>query len=121
MKLPVVPRLELELAQSQLDAWRRRAETMLHKGDPEAHVMRPARRKRSLRTAWSVLIAVVMAATVAVGALALPGRTGGAASPDYPGCIGKARYENPIQGNQYQELVNALYACGIYRSASTDG
>jgi hypothetical protein len=33
---------------------------------------------------------------------------------DYPGCIGKARYEEPIDGNQYQELVNALYACGVY-------
>ena len=36
--------------------------------------------------------------------------------PDYPGCIGKARYENPIRGNQYQELVNALYACEVYRT-----
>ena len=40
---------------------------------------------------------------------------------DYPGCIGKARYEAPIAGNQYQELVNALYACGVYPKASALG
>jgi hypothetical protein len=38
----------------------------------------------------------------------------GGRGPDYPSCIGKARYEAPIEGNQYQELVNALYSCGVY-------
>jgi hypothetical protein len=44
----------------------------------------------------------------------MPGRTH-TASSDVPACIGKARYEHPIAQNQYQELVNALYACGVYQ------
>jgi hypothetical protein len=68
-----------------------------------------ARRTRPL------LAAGVLAAAVAAGSLTLPTRTDGAAGPDYPGCIGKARYEAPVDGNQYQELVNALYACGVYQ------
>jgi hypothetical protein len=35
--------------------------------------------------------------------------------PDYANCISDARYNAPIAGNQYQELVNALYACEIYK------
>jgi hypothetical protein len=29
-------------------------------------------------------------------------------------CISEARYEHPL-GNQHQELVNAMYACGVYK------
>jgi len=36
---------------------------------------------------------------------------------DYSSCIGSARYSSPIPDNQYQELVNALYACEIYGTA----
>lgn len=61
-----------------------------------------------------MLAAFVVTASVALASFAMPGRTHNA-SPDVPACIGKARYENPIHDNQYQELVNALYACGVYR------
>ncbi len=67
-----------------------------------------------MRTLSSLFAATAVAASVALGAFVLPGRTQGA-SPDVPGCIGKQRYEHPVAGNQYQELVNALYACGVYR------
>ena len=63
------------------------------------------------RLTATVLLGLVMV----VGAALLLGRQEGA-RPDYPGCIGKARYEHPIEGNQYQELVNALYACEVYRT-----
>lgn len=33
---------------------------------------------------------------------------------NYSECISQARYSDPIENNQYQELVNALYACEIY-------
>jgi hypothetical protein len=29
-------------------------------------------------------------------------------------CISEARYEHPLD-NQHQELVNAMYACGVYK------
>lgn len=34
--------------------------------------------------------------------------------PDYAACIGTYTYNNPIKDNRYQELVNALYGCGVY-------
>jgi hypothetical protein len=63
----------------------------------------------------------VLAVGFGLGAVTLPDGSGGAVRTDYPGCIGKARYEAPIAGNQYQELVNALYACGVYPTASALG
>jgi hypothetical protein len=115
MKLPIAPRSEVELARFELDAWRRRAESKLGDADPSAHSSRPARRRSRARRLGSLLAAVVVTGSVALASFTMPGRTHGA-SPDVPACIGKARYENPIRGNQYQELVNALYACGIYRA-----
>jgi len=115
MKLPVAHRSEVELARFELDEWRRRAESKLGEEDPPAHSTRPARRGSRARRLGSLLAAVVVTGSVALASFAMPGRTH-SASPDVPACIGKARYENPIDGNQYQELVNALYACGVYRS-----
>ena len=115
MKLPIAPRSEVELAQFELDEWRRRAESRLGEDDPPARSSRPARGRRRLRRLGSLLAAVVVTGSVALASFAMPGRTHNA-SPNVPACIGKARYENPIRGNQYQELVNALYVCGVYRS-----
>lgn len=115
MKLPISPRSEVELAQFELDEWRRRAESRLGEDDPPAQSSRPARRRSRARRLGSLLAAVVVTGSVALASFAMPGRTH-TASPDVPACIGKARYQNPIRGNQYQELVNALYACGVYRS-----
>jgi hypothetical protein len=114
MKLPIAPRSEIELAQLELDEWRRRAESRLGKDDPPAHSSRPARRRSRARRLVSLLAAVVVTGSVALASFAMPGRTH-TASSDVPACIGKARYEHPIAQNQYQELVNALYACGVYQ------
>jgi hypothetical protein len=115
MKLPIAPRSEVELAQFELDEWRRRAESKLGEEDPPTHSSRPTRRRSRARRLGSLLAAVVVTGSVALASFAMPGRTH-SASPDVPACIGKARYQNPIRGNRYQELVNALYACGVYRS-----
>jgi ferric-dicitrate binding protein FerR (iron transport regulator) len=116
MRLPLVPRSELSLAHSEVEEWRRRAESksMLGEDDTRAPVSRHVRRRSRSRRLGQLLTVFVVTAAVALGALLLPARTQ-SASPDYSGCIGKARYERPIEGNQYQELVNALYACGVYR------
>ena len=119
MNLPLVQRTELELAQAEREEWRRRAEAGVRPerraGQPRSRSSRPIGRR--VRLVATVVLAIGAAAAV----ITLPGRSGGAVRPDYAGCIGQARYEDPIKGNQYQELVNALYACGIYRAASTDG
>ena len=109
-----MPRSELALVRSELDGWRRRAESLLGEDEPSVRPEGPARRSSRTLRLGSVATASLVTVAIALGALLLPGRTH-SASPDYPACIGKARYENPIEGNQYQELVNALYACGVYR------
>ena len=113
MRLPLVPRSERALARSEVAAWRRRAESVLAEDVP-ARIERPARRRSRVRRLGSVATATVVTAAIALVALTLPARTQ-SASPDYSTCIAKARYEHPIEGNQYQELVNALYACGVYQ------
>ena len=113
MKLPLTPSSEVDALRAERDAWRRRAESSLW-GDSARTAPRLARssKARLERLVATVLLGLVMV----VGAALLLGRQEGTRPPDYPGCIGKARYENPIEGNQYQELVNALYACEVYRT-----
>ena len=111
MRLLVGPRSELDALRKERDAWRRRAESALHEEapEPEHGVVRRSRIRirRLLATSFLAVVAVFSAGL-------LLGRPGAARLPDYPTCIGKARYEHPIHGNQYQELVNALYSCDVY-------
>jgi hypothetical protein len=113
MRLPVSPRWELDAVRRERDAWRRRAQSALHEEMPELEhgVVRRSRNRirRLLATSFLAVVAVLSAGL-------LFGRPGAARLPDYPSCIGKARYEHPIEGNQYQELVNALYSCDVYRA-----
>jgi len=113
MRLPVSPRWELDAVRRERDAWRRRAQSALHEEMPELEhgVVRRSRNRirRLLATSFLAVVAVLSAGL-------LFGRPGAAHLPDYPSCIGKARYEHPIEGNQYQELVNALYSCDVYRA-----
>jgi len=112
MRAPVSPTSELEAVRAERDAWRRRAEAVLRE-EPvtEWDVRRRSggRVRRLLGTSFLTVVFVLSAGL-------LLGRQDATGAPDYPGCIGKARYEHPIQGNQYQELVNALYACEVYRA-----
>jgi hypothetical protein len=111
MRLPVSPRSELDAVRRERDAWRRRAQSALHEEPPELEhgVVRRSRNRirRLLATSFLAVVAVLSAGL-------LFGQPGAARLPDYPACIGKARYEHPIEGNQYQELVNALYSCDVY-------
>ena len=111
MKLHLTPSSEIDVLRAERDAWRRRAESSLSGGRRTTSRRATSSKARFERFTATVLLGLVMV----VGAALLLGRQGGA-RPDYPGCIGKARYENPIRGNQYQELVNALYACEVYRT-----
>ena len=112
MKLPMSPTSELHATRAERDAWRRRAEAALREGRGGERGA-PRRSGRFVRRLFGAsFLAVVL--TLSGGLLV--GRSTAARSPDYPACIGKARYENPIQGNQYQELVNALYTCDVYRA-----
>ena len=111
MRLPASPRSELDAVRRERDAWRRRAQSALHEEPPELErgVVRRSRNRvrRLLATSFLAVVAVLSAGL-------LFGRPSAARLPDYPACIGKARYAHPIEGNQYQELVNALYSCDVY-------
>ena len=111
MKLQLTPSSEVDALRAERDAWRRRAESSLWKEATTVSRRTTSSKARFERLTATVLLGLVMV----VGAALLLGRQEGA-RPDYPGCIGKARYEHPIEGNQYQELVNALYACAVYRT-----
>ena len=111
MKLQLTPSSEIDTLRAERDAWRRRAESSLRRDGWTVSRRATSSKARFERLTATVLLGLVMV----VGAALLLGRQEGA-RPDYPGCIGKARYENPIEGNQYQELVNALYACEVYRT-----
>ena len=111
MKLQLTLGSELDALRAERDAWRRRAESSLRWDGTIVPRRATSSTARFERLTATVLLGLVMV----VGAALLLGRQEGA-RPDYPGCIGKARYEHPIEGNQYQELVNALYACEVYRT-----
>jgi len=112
MRLPVSPTSELDAVRAERDAWRRRAEWVLREEPATERDVKRRSRGRVRRLLGTSFLTVV----VVLGAGLLFGRQQEAGAPDYPGCIGRARYEHPIQGNQYQELVNALYACEVYRA-----
>jgi ferric-dicitrate binding protein FerR (iron transport regulator) len=116
MRLPVVSRSELERARSEREEWRRRAQPRLLE---ETATAEPRRSGRRLGRSLPLFLSSLLVFAVGLGAVTLPDRSAG--RPDYPVCIGQARYQEPIEGNQYQELVNALYACGIYDAGSTAG
>ena len=112
MKLQLTPSSEMDALRAERDAWRRRAESSLWRDATTVSRRTTSSKARFERLTATVLLGLVMV----VGAALLLGRQDGTRPPDYPDCIGKARYENPIEGNQYQELVNALYACAVYRT-----
>jgi hypothetical protein len=106
----LVLRSRLSAVEHERDEWRKRAEAA---APPRTvYVVRRGRlRSRLLTASWLVTLGLL------VGGVAVPrANDAPVLREDYPGCIGRARYENPIAGNQYQELVNALYACDVYRA-----
>jgi hypothetical protein len=118
MRLRVVSRSELERARSEREEWRKRAQARLLE---EKATAEPRRSRRRLGRSLPLFLSSLLVFAVGLGAVTLPHRSGKTGRPDYPGCIGQARYQDPIEGNQYQELVNALYACGIYKLGGTEG
>lgn len=110
MRLPVAPRSELDTIRSERDEWRRRAESA-PSAKTEYVVLRRSHWAKLVSASWLVVLGLL------VGGVAIPRASDAPTlTRDYPGCIGKARYESPIADNQYQELVNALYACGVYEA-----
>jgi hypothetical protein len=105
------PGSELDALRAERDEWRRRAESALSE-ERAAPAHRPAR--RSAHVFRGLLATSFLAVVLVLSAGLLVGRSGATSLPDYPACIGKARYQHPVQGNQYQELVNALYTCDVY-------
>jgi hypothetical protein len=104
----LVVRSRLAAVERERDEWRRRAETVPTRRT-EYVVRRPPIWVRLLGASWFVTIGLL------VGGAALPrANDTPIIREDYAGCIGRARYEHPVTGNQYQELVNALYACDVY-------
>ena len=56
----------------------------------------------------------VASIAIAGGALHLSGEPTAVDYSPLAECISEARYRNPL-ADKHQELVNAMYACGIYK------
>ena len=119
----VVSRRELERVEHERDAWEARAHALASQLAVERSE-RIAERKqdpprKSPRAIWaSALTALWLILIGLFIGVVVPRAQGPTVLPDFAGCISKARYEHHIPGNQYQELVNALYTCQIYEGAS---
>ena len=67
---------------------------------------------KALTVAWLVAIGIF------IGGVLVPHRNDTPTlEPDYSACISEYTYQFPL-ADKYQELVNALYSCGVYESAS---
>jgi hypothetical protein len=65
----------------------------------------------------------VMSIAIAGGALHVSRESSGVDYSPLAECISEARYRHPLD-DKHQELVNAMYACGIYKlpiAWSSDG
>lgn len=73
-------------------------------------------RPRPRRTIWATTLTVcwLLVAGLFIGVM-VPKAQGPTVLPDAGDCISQARYEHPVEGNQYQELVNALWTCEVYQ------
>ena len=108
-KITIGSRAEVERLESERDEWQMRAEVL-------ARMVRertPAPKRRT----WPAVLATVwvLLAGVFLGGAVIPHKNDAPVlAQNLPACIGQARYAHPVEGNQYQELVNALYACDVY-------
>jgi len=101
---PFARRVTLDRVAQERDEWERRARELAARPTPR----RWPRWAGVLAGVWLLVIGVL------VGGSAVPRASDGSTlEPDYAGCISESRILNPV-ADQHQELVNALYACGIY-------
>jgi len=102
-----VARLEWER-----NEWQRRAELAAAKPPVVVPVrVRLPLWRRTLAVSWLLIIGVL------VGGVAVPhANDRPSLAPDYTGCISSYSYQHRIPDNQFQTLVNALWACEVYQS-----
>lgn len=115
MRLPVVSRnrhervlrdMAADLTKTKFELLRLQRDFYYSQSLPKP---KPKRWPSVLAGIWLVVIGVV------VGGAAVPHIHDRPTLSTVPACISKARYEHPIADNQYQELVNALYSCEVYK------
>jgi len=127
-KLDLVTRTEylgvfvekIHLEQSLLEAIQKNRELEQRISALEV-LMRP--RKLTFRqrvfSKWAVVITAfwLLAIGLFIGVI-VPKADKPTLEPDYAACISQATYNNPIPENKYQELVNALYTCNVFKVES---
>jgi hypothetical protein len=108
----VVRRSQLAAVEVERDEWRRRAEEHPTSTVRTEYVfLRSPRWVRLVAASWLVLLALLVAGVAVPRANDTP-----SLSVDHESCIAAAREKSPRAENPYRELVNALYACGVYES-----
>ena len=107
-----VSKKKYERALAERDLWQQRAETALAALERTAQV--PPQTRHSPRWATLLTAAWLVLAGLFIGVV-VPKAEGPTLAPDRAACISQARYEHPVDGNQYQELVNALWDCEVFQ------
>ena len=103
----MAPRSRLVLLELERDEWRKRAESA-PRTRTEYVVKRAPLGARLLAALWLLVLGLL------VGGAALPrANDAPVLREDYESCISNARSPIP-DGDRYGELVDALYACGVY-------
>ena len=108
----IARRSQLSEVEVERDEWRRRAEARPSSTTRTEYVfLRSPLWVRLVAASWLVLFALLAAGVAVPRANDTP-----SLREDYSSCIAAARAGSPLAENPYRELVNALYACGVYES-----
>lgn len=105
-----VARTQLSAVERERDEWRRRAEARSRiRTRTEVVRQRSPLWVRFVVGSWLVLFGLL------AGGVAVPrANDQPTLVDDYPTCISDVRQASPLDSDRYRELVNALYACGVY-------
>ena len=112
----MAPRSRLAALELERDEWRRRAESAARPRTRTEYVVKRAPLgARLLAALWLLVLGLL------VGGAALPrANDAPVLRDDYESCISNARSPIP-DGDRYGELVDALYACGVYDRGVASG
>ena len=112
----MAPRARLGALELERDEWRKRAESAARPRTRTEYVLKRAPLgARLLAALWLLALGLL------VGGAALPrANDAPVLREDYESCISNTRSQVP-RGDPYGELVDALYACGVYDGGVASG
>ena len=112
MRLPIVRRSELDHMRNSAQAWQNKAIWTTDRLR-ELESTRAQERKWHRFRQITVALWMLVLTGVVVGSLFFANENGPVVQ-NPSSCVQNYQSSNPIPGNKYQEIVNALWECGVY-------